>query len=107
MRTPIYSTFVGAVKAYCSAPIVLYHCHLQPFPPTKLFEAEVIELAAIAKKPDVSHDQFVAACGKTLDPARQAPGFHSVFHGIKHEDTDVYILLFGWDSMEVSVDLLI
>jgi hypothetical protein len=102
MQSSSYPAFVATIVAFCTAPISLFHAHLQPFPPTKVFEAGIVEIATVTKKTEVSHDAVEVANAKTLAVAEKASGYHSHFHGIQHEDSNVYVTLVGWDSMEVS-----
>ncbi|KAF8578374.1 hypothetical protein K439DRAFT_1638913 [Ramaria rubella] len=100
IKAPIYPTFVATINAFCVAPIYLYHTHVQPFPPVNLFDAGIIEIASIVKKPSVSHEDFAAVNKKHLDLLPTTSGYHCHFSGIMHEDSDVFILLIGWDGVE-------
>lgn len=104
MNTSNYPEFIETIKAILASPagLSIYHTYLQPFPPTKLFEAGNIELAAMTKRPDVSREEFEAIRDKFLDTISKAPGYESHFCGVQHEDDNVYIEMIGWNSVEVG-----
>ncbi|KAF8521672.1 hypothetical protein JB92DRAFT_3111007 [Gautieria morchelliformis] len=102
IESSVYAAFVATIMAFSAAPVSLFHAHLHPFPHTKVYEAGILEIAIVSKKTDVSHDVFEAANAKILSLAQKASGYHSHFHGIQHEDPNIYVTLVGWDSVEAA-----
>ena len=105
MNSPSFPTFFDKFQAACTSPITWFHTHIKPFPPSELFQADVIELAVLAKKPTVPQDQFEQASSAFFKRIQNAPGYRCHFQGIKHEDGtgNVQVNFVGWDSMEVRV----
>lgn len=102
MKLSTYTSFIAKINTVCTAPITIFHTHLQPFPPSEIFQADVVELAVLAKKPDVRPDQFEKASDAFFERVQKAPGYRCHFRGIKYEDHNIHINLIGWDSMEVG-----
>jgi hypothetical protein len=101
-KVPAFSAVATALKELCAAPANVFHTHIQPFPPTELYQAVVVELAVLAKKPDVSLDQFNKISEVFFERVQKQPGYRCHFRGIKHEDNNVHIHFVGWDSVEVG-----
>lgn len=98
------SSIEAKSQALCTEPMNIFHTYLQPFPPWELTRAEVVQIASITKKTQVSKDQFETAINTFFERVQKTPGYMCHFQGMKIEDFtgNTHITFVGWESVEVG-----
>ena len=82
--------------------IQLVHAPLRPFPPSKVFEAPVIEIVFRTLKDQASKPELQAALGVLRGLLANAEGLVGAAIAQTVENENVSVGFLGWESVEVS-----
>jgi hypothetical protein len=90
IKSEKFPSFLSSVQKYITGNPVIYHVLSHPFPPDKLFDFPFVQIVT-AKN--------INFAPTLLDTAQ------SIFMGTKYEELDVQVILLGWESTEVRLEV--
>ena len=112
--SPHYAAFAKKFVSVTNAPPIMFHAHLTPHPPTKAFEAPVVEVITISFHAELSEAEKEAYYRNFKNFMEQmivdAKGLVAEAHGWVLEELEndgkkqrAFMCFIGWDSVDLHM----
>lgn len=100
MERPDYPDLIQALKPAVAGKLDMQHVEFD-IDFAAALEAPVTEIAIFKLKPDTSRDKFLSIFKNLREEIIKGESCHSVIWGESKENSGTFVLMIGWDSIQV------